>query len=142
MYLQASGFCLAQTSFSEYLPEQYKFLNNVASHVHENAELLNMNTVFSEPELMKLQHLSRTFIHSLMCNDDGNVCSDPGLLPASFLQKTLSGNHTFLSPPVARLSPESIQHYLQCKSDAPFTTSACIIVPKCSHQRWNTSCMA
>ena len=93
-------------------------LNNVASYVHENAKLLNMNSVLCETELLKLQHLSRTFTHGLMCNDDGKICSDPDSLPASCLQDNLSGHHSLLNPPVAHLS-ETIQHYLQCKSNAP-----------------------
>lgn len=92
---------------------------------------MNMNTVLNETELLKLQQLSRAFTFGLMCNEHGNICSDPDSLHASFLHEDVSAHRTCLIPPVAHVS-ESLQRYMTCKKAAPFTTSACIVVPKCT----------
>ena len=55
-------------------------MNTSATPVGDDVELvnLNMNTVFSGTEILKIQHMSnRTFTHGLLCNEDGTFCSDP-----------------------------------------------------------------
>ena len=111
-------------------------MNNVVSQARDNLKLnMNMNSVLNETDLLKLQHLTRTFTFGLTCNQVGNVCSDPSSLHESFLQENVSGHHVCLNAPAAHV-PEYIQHYMTCKAAAPYTTSACIIVPKIAHRPW------
>ena len=111
------------------------FLNNLVAQTRDNVTLRTLNSVLNETELLKLQHLSKTFTFGLMCNASGNICSDPDSLHASFLEEDVSGHHVCLNPPAAHVS-ECVQHYLKCKAQAPFTTSACIVVPKCGDRPW------
>ena len=46
-----------------------------------------------------------------------------------FLQTDCSGQTVWLNPPFSRAA-QFIQHYLQCKSKAPLSTAACIVVPQ------------
>ena len=106
-----------------------------ATPVGDNVELvnLNMNTVFSGTEILKLQHMSnRTFTHGLLCNEDGTFCSDPSSQSAAFLDQNVAGHHVFLNPLASRLT-DTIQQYLSCKAKDPLNTSACIVVPAWEH---------
>ena len=110
-------------------------MNASATLVGDDVELvnLNMNTVFSGTEILKLQHMSnRTFTHGLLCNEDGTFSSDPSSQSAAFLDQNVAGHHVFLNPLASRLT-DTIQHYLSCKAKDPLNTSACIAVPAWEH---------
>ena len=51
------------------------------------------------------------------------------------LASHIASKHIWLVPP-PMLIEQSIQHYLSCKSSAPETTSACIVVPNVSDAPW------
>ena len=57
-----------------------------------------------------------------------SACFETCLPPDQFLKTDLAGHHIWLNMPES-LAQEYIEHYKLCKSKAPATTSACILVP-------------
>jgi hypothetical protein len=80
---------------------------------------------------VNLQHLTgRQFTYGACCDDRGvNAhCADFSSPTNSFLQCDIAGRHVWLNAPFAKLDL-FIKHYLKCKAAAPFSTSACVVVP-------------
>ena len=76
------------------------------------------------------RQLSSPFTLDACCNDNGNnahchnFCSPSN----SFLDRDVSGQQVWMNPPFKHITA-FIKHYLRCKSKAPTTTSACIVLP-------------
>ena len=52
-----------------------------------------------------------------------------------FLEKDISGKHTFVSPPFSKIEAV-LKHYKACKAEDPEHTSICILVPGWQNEKW------
>ena len=82
------------------------------------------------------QELGRKFDFDACCADDGHnkLCTDFASPSRSFMQADVSGRFVWIHPP--HNSPTTfLQRYLECKTQAPHTTAACIVLPKTAWYR-------
>ena len=101
---------------------------------------LLLRTVLNKTELLKTLS-NRTISFGFACNDNGAVVSNSG-------SPSVSVHDDLMTPLTSKVTVQSsmcqvriCQHYQKCKASAPFSTSACIVVPE-HWQYCNSSCMA
>ncbi len=94
--------------------------------VRENTDRMLIKEVFVEIESLT----GRTFDLDA-CSDNSGVtshCESYCSPSSSFLKRDVSGRHVWMHLPNNRIE-QFIKHYLRCKSSAPQSTSACVVVP-------------
>ena len=94
--------------------------------------MLSRYHFLSVQQLLKLQ-----FTLDAACDPSGLNAHCPKFCsPAqSFLQQDLAGETVWMNPPYSKIR-EFIKHYLACKSRAPTTTSAALLLPQWHSAAW------
>ena len=80
--------------------------------------------------------LGRVFTFDACCADDGQnrLCDEYACPSRSFFKADVSGRFCWINPP--HNNPTAfVQRYVDCKAQAPHTTSACIVLPKVAWYR-------
>ena len=100
--------------------------------VRENVDRMLVRDVFVKLENMTGKRLTV----DACCHNDGvtKQCADYCSPAQSSLRADVSGQHVWFHAPFRQIE-SFVKHYLKCKSRAPQTTSACIVVPAC-HGKW------
>ncbi len=84
-----------------------------------------------QEEFVRIRHLTgKQFTYDAYCDDHGvnSHCAAYSSPANSFLSCDIADHHVWINAPFAKIE-QFIKHYLKCKSAAPHTTSACIVVP-------------
>ena len=94
--------------------------------MQSNSDRMIVREVFVDCEALT----NKQFTVDACCSDSGvnSHCSVFYSPAKSFLHSDVCGQHVWLHPPVARVE-RFLKSYLKCKSRAPSSTSACVVVP-------------
>ena len=80
----------------------------------------------------KIQQMTRKFTLDACCDDQGynSHCAKFCSPTNSFLNCDCTDHHVWINPPFLHHEMRSIiRHYMHCKRHAPYTTSACVLIP-------------
>jgi len=93
----------------------------------------NQDRMLDKAEFNSLQRMvGLRFTLDACCNPDGSNALVPEHFKSaedSFLEYDCSGQHVWMNPPYADITP-FVKHYVECKAKAPHKTSAVIVLPK------------
>ena len=93
---------------------------------------MGVNRSFNREAFLTIQsELGCTFDFDACCSDDGHnrMCAEFASPSKSFMRADVAGRTCWINPPHS--NPTAfVQRYLECKTQAPHATSACIVLPK------------
>lgn len=130
--LNAVAACNCKTSSSK-----LAFDTAPVDHVNAMSHHDNSDRMFLSSEFAYLQaKIGHEFTLDACCNASGKnaLCPKFCSSASSFLAEHVAGEHVWLCPPPQQTAA-FVQHYLDCKKDAPASTSACIVLPKWQAQK-------